>query len=657
MVEKYVERDGCALHGHSHDHDHDHQHELKTTPSRSPISTKTTALQEKKVSPIPVSVASAPKAKESTPEPTPKSVAEEDDDEKIIPTSPSVTGRSSTERPKLFIPIQTTTTTTMTSTSSSDAKKLPSTVSPALGSPSVVKKARSLFSSSSSTAAATGQVETTTPSSPTPAAVAEPAVNKIRSSFESNSSSSLRRESTKIWEQGPATPVPRKLSNERNVQQSPTPQRKSSKETTDAPAPTVANKSRTPSPAKETPTTLPTPIQQAAKVENDSSTIEEIEDLALLEKMLSAATNYDDRSRIRAQLRIAKKKVGQPSSAVNSPVPVRKTAPVAPAAAPVEPEKPTPNRSGDVSSPLLFGRKALMASSLTSTTTTSSPLTSSDSAPKNKIEPVAVVSLPTAQLETDEPTPMQIVGIESVSRKSSVTTTTTSVRRTSKTYQSSTTSWTSASASGGVEEDGTVVSGEGEEGSVGGSPRSSRSSWRRQSSEANMASGMKTPTNEESHHPDTLDITSSYGTGPMDENGRPLFGLGALRRRPKQTSVSDVDGSATTPTPISITERSQPLTELQKLHEQQSSNSSITLKGNQCIPLLSFFYLQSEFCKLETETEKPRLKLRDTFTTDATASADDAIEFKEPIINERSQALREIIRHHEQGAIIRKIDN
>ena len=172
-----------------------------------------------------------------------------------------------------------------------------------------------------------------------------------------------------------------------------------------------------------------------------------------------------------------------------------------------------------------------------------------------------------------------------------------------------------------------------------------------------MASGMKTPTNEESHHPDTLDITSSYGTGPMDENGRPLFGLGALRRRPKQTSVSDVDGSATTPTPISITERSQPLTELQKLHEQQSSNSSITLKGNQCIPLLSFFYLQSEFCKLETETEKPRLKLRDTFTTDATASADDAIEFKEPIINERSQALREIIRHHEQGAIIRKIDN
>ena len=37
----------------------------------------------------------------------------------------------------------------------------------------------------------------------------------------------------------------------------------------------------------------------------------------------------------------------------------------------------------------------------------------------------------------------------------------------------------------------------------------------------------------------TLDITSSYGTGPTDEHGRPLFGLGALRRRPKQTSITD----------------------------------------------------------------------------------------------------------------------
>ena len=62
-----------------------------------------------------------------------------------------------------------------------------------------------------------------------------------------------------------------------------------------------------------------------------------------------------------------------------------------------------------------------------------------------------------------------------------------------------------------------------------------------------------------------------------------------------------------------------------------------------------------------TTVEKPRLKLRDTFTTTASAadggaqedggSGSAATEFKEPIINERSQALREIIRHHEQGRI------
>ena len=66
----------------------------------------------------------------------------------------------------------------------------------------------------------------------------------------------------------------------------------------------------------------------------------------------------------------------------------------------------------------------------------------------------------------------------------------------------------------------------------------------------------------------TLDITSSYGTGPMDDDGRPLFGLGALRRRRKQDAGDDVDAEAETPQPI-IIERSQTLDQLQKLHRQQ----------------------------------------------------------------------------------------
>lgn len=55
---------------------------------------------------------------------------------------------------------------------------------------------------------------------------------------------------------------------------------------------------------------------------------------------------------------------------------------------------------------------------------------------------------------------------------------------------------------------------------------------------------VKTPTHlpEPESNPETLDITSSYGTGPMDENGRPLFGLGALRRRPtKPLNITGAD--------------------------------------------------------------------------------------------------------------------
>lgn len=45
--------------------------------------------------------------------------------------------------------------------------------------------------------------------------------------------------------------------------------------------------------------------------------------------------------------------------------------------------------------------------------------------------------------------------------------------------------------------------------------------------------------------------------------------------------------------------------------------------------------------------EVPRAKLRDTFTSSTDAESD--ADRQEPIISERSQALREIIRIHEQG--------
>ena len=57
-------------------------------------------------------------------------------------------------------------------------------------------------------------------------------------------------------------------------------------------------------------------------------------------------------------------------------------------------------------------------------------------------------------------------------------------------------------------------------------------------------------------------------------------------------------------------------------------------------------------------SEKPRAKLRDSFAhqseeidvaEDTTSTTASATEFKEPIISQRSQTLKDIIRIHEQG--------
>jgi len=61
-------------------------------------------------------------------------------------------------------------------------------------------------------------------------------------------------------------------------------------------------------------------------------------------------------------------------------------------------------------------------------------------------------------------------------------------------------------------------------------------------------------------------------------------------------------------------------------------------------------------CLTEVEpppsADKPRAKLRDTFTTpsyEETDETDSSLSDREPIISERSQALKDIIRRHEHG--------
>lgn len=245
---------------------------------------------------------------------------------------------------------------------------------------------------------------------------------------------------------------------------------------------------------------------------------------------MNTATNYDDRSRIRAHIRIVKKKMGL---SISSPMPSRRAvANPEPQVAKKQPEQPVQEAPKKTSQP-----EPVVQARETRKQPEPAPLEVKKQPLRSQPEPMETVDESAA-----------VVEIESSSRKTSLTQTTTStttVRRTSRTYQSSTTSWSANPQS--EEEPAQAVTGgapseDGE--SSGSSPKTSRAPWRRQASEANM---IKTPTHlpEPEANPETLDITSSYGTGPMDENGRPLFGLGALRRRqqqPKPTNLSDDDG-------------------------------------------------------------------------------------------------------------------
>ena len=489
VLEKYVETDGCALHGHGHHHHHDE-------PESPPVIKAATK------SPAPAREVSPPAVQPA------KAVAPE------AVEQPAKEAEPAKDRPRLFMPL-------------SSMGRSPSSVgSPVLGSPSVVKKARSLFHTPTDSATAS---DNDGPSSP-PAAV-----NRIRPSLESPPPA-VKRESSRLWSSSSVTSTASAQQETSSVK-----------------------KGRSPSPAKE--------AAPADKTTSTSTTtvIEEIQDLTLLENMVSpewffsffyiraghlrffigpflfffsllagpicqmqtraarsrqterkkgekrdgrnrfapvsflsrpscpvslllwrqpssslswpslsflfflllsnpqlnTATNYDDRSRIRAHIRTVKKQLGVPSS----PMVTRKAVPAAP---------PSP-----------------------------------------------------------EPVP--------VAKKTVAESTATVVRRSSQISSVTTTSTTTTTSSSAAEESTETQS---------TSPttlRRSGSSWRRQPSEAQLVvePGVKTPTHlpekEADHHADTVDITSSYGTGPMDEFGRPLFGLGALRRK-KPTSIPDLDG-------------------------------------------------------------------------------------------------------------------
>uniref|UniRef100_A0A0N8DXB2 Smoothelin domain-containing protein n=1 Tax=Daphnia magna TaxID=35525 RepID=A0A0N8DXB2_9CRUS len=719
VVEKYVDSEGCALHG-SHPHIHDdvedvedvgHGHSPSPPPSTATGAASATPTQTATATPVdekPVQKAkTSDEGEENEPvAPQTNGVAEEDGPAPAVEEEPcteqvvaqSARREENMERPKKLSVITTGSMAptdggaeSATSPSNKSGSRL-SVASPVLGSPSVVKKARSLFRSDSMEGPSVESAKAEAAPPPAVPTGGTANISKIRSSFENattTATSTIKRENTKLWEPAANNPRIHKLEprppsvvavvrdGQPDSWKSPVPSRSSSAG--------LFTKSRSPSPIKDVVAvatvappgrqTTPTPQESAAPVVDDvtavggssSSTgtgegqvIEDIEDLTLLENMLNTATNYDDRSRIRAHMRIVKKKLGL---AVSSPMPTRKAAAPAPKTSFSEPaanrnkladvkRKPSESAAEAKNEPVHQVRTPAAVEPVPVEPVSAEPV-SAEPVPAERAAAELAVTVQRDEVAVVEEMQMSSVSTtsmmmttmtsetsESSSRKSSMTqqeqTQQTKVRKISQPYdcRSETKEFVprvaeeqpTVTVAGQVNGDGgaTPVSSSDQEGSSEtSSPRMSRAPWRRQSSEANM---VKTPTHlpEPESNPETLDITSSYGTGPMDENGRPLFGLGALRRRPtKPLNITGADEGQQSPQPI-IIERSQTLTELQKLHESQTVQS----KG-----------------ELEP-VEKPRAKLRDTFTnwTDTEADGDRA----EPIISERSQALREIIRIHEQ---------
>lgn len=204
VVEKYVETDGCAIHG-SHPHIHEMEHD--PSPVQQPEQEQQ-HIQRPKLLSVP-----AGRAEES-------------------PEGGHKSGTSS---------------------------KLATAASPVLGSPSVVKKARSLFHSDS--------VEDNKP---------DASISKTRSSFEStasSSSSTLKRENTKLWE----------------------PAKSPSRETEPpARASLFTTSRRSPSPAKEQVAVVQQPVAEPVQQPSDQKekVIEDIEDLPLLENMVNSVITF-----------------------------------------------------------------------------------------------------------------------------------------------------------------------------------------------------------------------------------------------------------------------------------------------------------------------------------------------------------------------------
>ncbi|XP_059483220.1 titin-like isoform X2 [Neocloeon triangulifer] len=346
--------------------------------------------------------------------------------------------------------------------------------------------------------------------------------------------------------------------------------------------------------------------------------IEEITDVKQLEIMLEKATNYDERRRLRAAIRDAKKtqtiftttSTAKVTSSVNV---TRKTSPTRQvngrrSVSPVKSESGGRKNSSPV-------RKQSAAEVVQDGNAISSPLRA---APEEQQKPELVKQLSTGKLDK-----------------------------------------------------GKLATFQREENTTANSVVSIK---RKVSSEVESARKISAPPREANP---TDSVTSSYGVGPLDESGRPLFGLRALRRTQEPAPVAapaEVEERTPTPAKPEVTDLSgRPLFGGLKALKSQTVSTVVQEKEtfevteDATMPelqpstgqLKSLVERHEQNTKVSgtsvspTGSQKPRAKLRDSFVTQESRSKLVAEAQKvskvEALVNrsERSNSLKAIIKKHE----------
>ncbi|KFB49069.1 AGAP000904-PA-like protein [Anopheles sinensis] len=287
----------------------------------------------------------------------------------------------------------------------------------------------------------------------------------------------------------------------------------------------------------------PAPTQAKRKSSGTGATtltgdvaIEDIFELEVLERMLEAVTGYEQRRRIRAQIRLVKKQRDEQQTASTgrqSSTTVTTTMTTTTMAAKnangvaTKRKDSSPTRTSAMrktsstvadSTDSASNARHQMATSTTSTTTT-----------EVMVEKQQEVGKPTAPVEIKQVTTDRFGAKASAKDERPIWATSNILKKASentRTFKGS-----------GASSLGTGSGTGGSSMTVKKTVTSSSSSYHTKASEPKSTTDC---------------ITSSYGVGPMDENGLPLFGIRALKK--KATPVPPMDGEGTTVTGTIVTE-------------------------------------------------------------------------------------------------------